>query len=160
LLVRKSDIARLDGFSGWLEISRLLATRNSSRRGWANVAPPASPGVYFFAATPVTLTKGTSGIHYIGKADQLRKRLGLYLYTINRWLEGTEWVAPERSPQFRIARRYIEDGVAFEVGWLVTRSEEDAERREAQLLHSFVDEHGGLPPLNWRPGSSRWRRKR
>jgi hypothetical protein len=146
-----------------------VAARKADRREWAELAPPPSPGVYFFAASLTPRRKGGSDIHYIGKADKLRGRIGLYVYTIIRWLKGTEWVASERSPQFpprtslhrgsgalqdRLGRHGVEERRAAEGGRAALLLGQLAVFVRVRQLASGLE---SLPPaarLDMRPGQA------
>jgi hypothetical protein len=76
----KSDLAQLEGFSGWFDFRTFVDAKEAGRTQWAQVGPPTDPGVYVFATEPKNLSKGKSEIYYIGKANNLRTRIGKHLF--------------------------------------------------------------------------------
>jgi len=148
--VQKSDVLDFQGFSGWLDFTRLVDAKEAGRKPWAQLAPPQAPGVYFFATSLSPRTHGESEIFYIGKANNLRARLGKYLYRVKRSAEPglyDGFVGALRSPEQGVAS-LVEQGSSVEIGWLVTETKEAASQMEAKLLAAYSSEHGQLPPNN------------
>jgi hypothetical protein len=154
--MQKQDIAKRDGFSGWLDFHAFVAARAAGRAAWAVCAPPNNPGVYIFATVPLPRSRGISDIFYIGKADNLRNRIGKHLYRVARSAQSPEygWVGSERSPEQGVAT-LVEQAQPIELGWIVTPTIEDALRTEHELLGAYRDEHDELPPNNRIGGTTR-----
>jgi hypothetical protein len=91
--VQKSDILDFGRFSGWFDFTRFVEAKGAGRAEWAQVAPPRNPGVYVFATSSVPQTHADSEIFYIGKADNLRDRIGKYLYRVRRSAEPDHFSA-------------------------------------------------------------------
>jgi hypothetical protein len=85
--VHKSDVLDFGQFSGWFDFKDFVTAKQAGRTEWAQVAPPRSPGVYVFATSSASRARGNSDIFYIGKADNLRDRIGKYLYRVKRSAE-------------------------------------------------------------------------
>jgi excinuclease UvrABC nuclease subunit len=147
--VHKSDVLDFDQFSGWLDFKGFVTAKQAGRTEWAQLAPPRSPGVYFFATTLAPRARGNSDIFYIGKADNLRNRIGKYLYRVRRSAEREQYggyVGSLRSAEQGIAS-LVEQGLPVEIGWVAT--EKDAAiALESKLLAAYRSEHGQLPPNN------------
>jgi hypothetical protein len=148
--VQKSDILDFERFSGWFDFIRFVEAKGAGRGEWARVAPPRYPGVYVFVTSSVPQTHADSDIFYIGRANNLRDRIGKYLYRVRRSAEPERYagyVGSPRSAEQGIAS-LVEQGLSVEVGWLVTETKEAASEMEAKLLAAYRSEHGQLPPNN------------
>jgi hypothetical protein len=153
--MQRSDIERLDQFFGWFDFTTFVAAKRAGAAEWAKVAPPRSPGVYFFATASAPRARGESDIYYIGRADpSLRDRIGKYLYRVKRSAERERygWVGNPNAPEQGIAS-LVEEGRPVEIGWLVTANEDAAAQTESEFLERYRDEHGEYPPNNRRGGA-------
>lgn len=148
--MQKSDVIDLDEFSGWFDFKDFVAAKQAGRAEWAQLAPPRRPGVYFFATLSAPRARGNSDIFYIGRADDLRARIGKYLYRVKRSAEAERYggyIGSPRSAEQGTAL-LVEQGLPVEIGWLLTETKEAAVAIEARLLAAYTNEHGQLPPNN------------
>lgn len=151
-----AELQRL-GFQGFVSVGQLRQTRCSEVPTSAGVyvvvrdreTPPAwlssSPGGRFKQrdpTVPVEVLKANwipgALVVYIGKADQLQRRLRQYMdfgagAPVGHWGGRLIW--------------QIEDANSLTVGWLPTAN---PLAREAALIQAFVDEHGAMPFANLR----------
>ena len=111
---------------------------------------PEQPGVYIMMSDhteyiyPWSQYKGNSRVYYIGRAKNLRKRLGVHKRFCEKRLT-------DRDPDYYWPRYEYAANHGCNVGWVISKA---PEKLENELLVAFAEYYGAKPVAN---GQSAWK---
>lgn len=108
------------------------------------------PGVYIIVSadnTKFVYPKGTSPVFYIGKADNLRRRLREHLKNLRLIIDNEE--TDMRNHYQRCSRyQYMKYYGAYVYTFHCLKSTQDAKNLESQILWKFYERYRSLPVGN------------
>lgn len=110
---------------------------------------PHIPGIYIIVAedkTQFIYPKGKNSVIYIGKAEDLHKRLGSHIRKLNELVEKEEeWLCDHKETQPRYQYIKAFGGRVYTFHCL---GKQNAKELEASILWRFYEKYGALPVGN------------